>query len=207
MVDDQKEMIYLSGKSVEHPDIGLMMSFNVGKQAIGNNKVWAADNGCFARPDLYSDDKYLDWLDKFPRETCLFATAPDVVGNAKETLERSLPLLPKIRSIGYKSAFIAQDGATKNLPWEEFDCLFIGGTTTWKLSQSAADIMAEAKRNRKWLHVGRVNSYRRLSLISILGADSCDGTFLAFGPDKNLPRLLRWFEKLEEQTCLNLKGV
>jgi len=116
-------------------------------------------------------------------------------------------LLPKIRSIGYKSAFIAQDGATKNLPWEEFDCLFIGGTTTWKLSQSAADIMAEAKRNRKWLHVGRVNSYRRLSLISILGADSCDGTFLAFGPDKNLPRLLRWFEKLEEQTCLNLKGV
>lgn len=200
-------MIYLSGKSVEHPDIGLMMSFNVGKQAIGNNKVWAADNGCFARPDLYSDEKYLSWLSKFPKDSCLFATAPDVLGDAEETLRKSLPLLPKIRDAGYKAAFIAQDGATKDLPWEDFDCLFIGGTTNWKLSQSAGDLIAEAKRNHKWVHVGRVNSYRRLNLISILGADSCDGTFLAFGPDKNLPRLLRWFDYLREQPSLNLNQL
>lgn len=25
-----------------------------------------------------------------------------------------------------------------------------------------------------------------------LGADSCDGTFLIYGPDVNLPRLLSW---------------
>ena len=103
--------------------------------------------------------------------------------------------------------FIAQDGATKDLPWGDFDCLFIGGTTNWKLSQSAGDLIAEAKKNHKWVHVGRVNSYRRLNLVSILGADSCDGTFLAFGPDKNLPRLLRWFDYLKEQPSLNLNQL
>lgn len=199
-------MIYLSGKSVEHPDIGLMMSFNVGRQVIGKNKIWAADNGCFARPDLYCDDKYLTWLDKFPSESCLFATAPDVVGDCQKTLERSLPLLPKIRDAGYKPAFIAQDGATKDLPWEEFDCLFIGGTTHWKLSQSAGDLIAEARKRKKWAHVGRVNSYKRLRLVNILGADSTDGTFLCFAPDKNLKRLLSWLENLKSQPCLNLQN-
>lgn len=192
---------------MSHPDIGLMMSFNVGKQTIGNNKVWAADNGCFARPDLYSDNKYLAWLDKFPRETCLFATAPDVVGNAEETLTRSVSMLPKLRSNGYQPAFIAQDGATTDLPWDEFDCLFIGGTTNWKLSQSAGDLMFEAKKKRKWVHVGRVNSYCRMKLISILGADSCDGTFLAFAPDKNLSKLLQWIKQLKQQPSLNLTEV
>ena len=180
------------------------MSFNVGKQSIGDNKIWAADNGCFARPDLYSDEKYFCWLDKLPRETCLFATAPDVLGDAEETLNRSLPILPKLRSIGYQSAFIAQDGANSNLPWDEFDCLFIGGTTHWKLSQSAGDLIMEAKKRLKWVHVGRVNSYCRMKLVSILGADSCDGTFLAFGPDKNLPRLLDWLKLLYIQPSLEL---
>ena len=204
MVDDWETMIYLSGKSVDHPEIGLMMSFNVGKQSIKNNNCWAVDNGCFVRPDLYSDKKYLSWLRKLPSKNCLFATAPDVVGNAKETLKRSLPMLPKLRSAGYQAAFIAQDGATEDLPWDEFDCLFIGGTTDWKLSQQAGDLIAHAKKRSKWIHVGRVNSYRRIKAISVLGADSCDGTFLAFAPDKNLPIVIQWLRKIKEQPHLRM---
>ena len=173
------------------------MSFNVGKQALGSNTIWAADNGCFARPDLYSDTKYLKWLDRFPRSNCLFATAPDVLGDAEQTLKRSLPLLPKIREEGYRASFIGQDGATTDLPWNEFDCLFIGGTTAWKLSQAAGDLIAEARQQGKWVHVGRVNSYKRLGMFNSMGAHSVDGTFIAFGPNKNLPKVLRWLRMCE----------
>ena len=42
--------------------------------------------------------------------------------------------------------------------------------------------------------MGRVNSLRRLRLAAADGYDSVDGTFLAFGPDVNLPRLRAWLE-------------
>ena len=29
------------------------------------------------------------------------------------------------------------------------------------------------------------------------GLDSADGTFLSFGPDKNLPQLLNWLDHIE----------
>lgn len=44
--------------------------------------------------------------------------------------------------------------------------------------------------------MGRVNSGKRLKLADNWGCDTADGTFLAFGPDKNLPRLLAWLENL-----------
>jgi hypothetical protein len=40
--------------------------------------------------------------------------------------------------------------------------------------------------------IGRVNSGKRYRRFAELGADSCDGTFLAFGPRANLPKLLGW---------------
>jgi hypothetical protein len=44
----------------------------------------------------------------------------------------------------------------------------------------------------KGTHMGRVNSNRRLQYAATIGCDSADGTYLAFGPDQNLPRLLWW---------------
>jgi hypothetical protein len=40
--------------------------------------------------------------------------------------------------------------------------------------------------------MGRVNSQKRFSYAQSIGCDSADGTFLAFGPTQNLPRLLSW---------------
>jgi hypothetical protein len=48
--------------------------------------------------------------------------------------------------------------------------------------------------------MGRVNSLRRLRLAARDGYDSVDGTFLAFGPDKNLPRLLAYLRRATEPT-------
>ena len=47
-----------------------------------------------------------------------------------------------------------------------------------------------------WVHMGRVNSARRLKIADEFGCDSADGNFLGCGPDKNLPRMMRWFDQL-----------
>lgn len=155
--------------------------------------VWAADNGAFS--DKFDEGKWWRFLvaNVHRASTCLFAVAPDVVGDAAATLERSLPWLPKIKGLGYPVAFVLQDGATNDLiPWDEFDALFIGGTTEFKLGLDARHYAVEAKRRGKWVHMGRVNSERRYEYARAIGCDSADGTFLTFGPDANLPRLLAW---------------
>ena len=129
-----------------------------------------------------------------------YATAPDVVGDAVATLEISREPLQEIRGLGYKSASVAQDGLEKlSIPWDTFDCLFIGGTTDWKLSEPAYALTTEAKRRGKWAHMGRVNSFRRIVAASISGYDSVDGTFLAYGLDLNIIRLKSWLDKLNKQ--------
>jgi hypothetical protein len=44
--------------------------------------------------------------------------------------------------------------------------------------------------------MGRVNSRRRLRIAQAFGCTTCDGTYLAYGADTNLPRLLAWMNKL-----------
>lgn len=162
--------------------------------------AWCADNGCFGT-GYPGDEKWLAWLEKnaYASADCLFATAPDVVGDAVATLERSLPLLPKIRALGYPAALVAQDGLEDlGIPWDEFDALFIGGTTDWKLGAAVRDIVAEAKARGKYIHLGRVNSAKRFRYArDVLGCDSADGTYLTFGPLINLPKLLSWHEPVE----------
>jgi hypothetical protein len=170
-----------------------------------DGRVWAADTGCFNSPAKYTDAGYLAWLAQraMTNTRCLFATAPDVVGDALATWERSRHMLPRIRALGYRAALVAQDGIEDtDIPWDAFDVLFVGGTTEWKLSEQAIGVMAEAKRRGKWVHAGRVNSLRRLRLMQHAGADSADGTFVAFGPDVNIPRMQEWLRALARQPPL-----
>lgn len=165
--------------------------------------TWCADNGCFGK-GYPGDEKWLAWLARHSGEaaTCLFATAPDVVGDAAATLARSLPLLPKIRELGYPAALVAQDGLEDlEVPWDAFDVLFIGGSTDWKLGLASRGLVAEAKRRGKWVHMGRVNSERRYRIAHEMGCDSVDGTFLTFGPTVLLPQLLAW-TRVEDQMSL-----
>lgn len=194
--------------------------------------TWCADNGAFS--DKWDADKWWSFLVKNAdrASTCRFAVAPDVVGDAAATLERSRPWLAKIRALGYPVAFVGQNGLEDlETPWDEFDCLFLGGglecvpcryvfrearrpkrgeacptcgqqLTEWKLGAAAAELVAEAKRRGKWVHMGRVNSYKRLAYAESIGCDSADGTYLTFGPAKNLPKLLGWLDRLGGQLPL-----
>lgn len=170
---------------------------------IPDGALWCADNGCFGK-GFPGEDAWFAWLESFTdeeRARCLFATAPDVVGDADATLERSAPWLARVRSLGFPVAFVLQDGIEHlGVPWGDIDAVFIGGSTEWKLGDAAAAIAKEAKQRGKWIHMGRVNSARRMRHAQAIGCDSADGTFLVFGPDVNLPKVLGWVRMTEHPT-------
>lgn len=166
--------------------------------------AWCADNGAFGTVG-FDEQKWWAWLVKNApwADSCAFATAPDVVGDAAATLERSVPWLQPIRGLGYPAALVAQDGLEDlTVPWDDFDVLFIGGSTEWKLGPQARDLAAQAKARGKWVHMGRVNSERRFVYARAIGCDSVDGTYLRFGPTTNLPKLLGWLDRAAGQEML-----
>lgn len=206
-------MIYLSGalttamRGHPRPDIGFMLNPANGQGGQGELAWmdWAADNGRFATPDTWDAGNWLEWLASLRRwrARCLFAVAPDTVGDAQATLALSLPYLPTIRQLGYRVAFVTQDGCTPVLvPWGGIDCLFVGGTDAWKLSESSWALCAEARQRGKWVHVGRVNSLRRLRACRVSLVDSADGTYVRFGPDRNLPKVWDWLDAVNGQAAL-----
>lgn len=195
-------MIYLSGcVQPTNGKFGLMLTPMMGNQPDLRDVPWAADTGCYAQPDRFRLAEYLTWLSARPKETCLFATAPDVVQDWEATLEKSLPVLPMIRDCGFPAALVVQDGAI-DLPWNQLDCLFVGGSTEWKLSEAAYGLVTEAKSRGKWTHMGRVNSWKRFRAAAVSGYDSADGTFLKHGPDVLRPRLEAWLDRLNQQPVL-----
>lgn len=203
-------MIYLTGsagKEIQpYVDAGMVGYLRApgGGRKLGETWIWAADNGCFGK-GWPGEEKWIKWLQSHsPSEIsrCLFATAPDVVGDHVATVERSTPLIKVIRSLGYKAAFVAQDGMTvENSNWD-FDVLFIGGSTHWKLGPNAKPLIKEAIRRGIPVHAGRVNSQKRFLAFAALGCFSSDGTFLAFGPKANVPKLLNWVNHLETNPSL-----
>lgn len=202
-------MIYLANAcraarpAIARGELGMMATPAEGKSP-AEAQVWAADNGCFGK-GYPGDDAYLAWLAKHAQhaDRCLFATAPDVVGDAAATLERSAPFYAPIRALGYPVALVAQDGLTPNaVPWAQIDALFIGGSTAWKLGPEARELIAEASARGLFVHIGRVNSQRRIRYAQFVGADSVDGTFLTFGPETNLPKLRGWLRDIRDQSTL-----
>lgn len=193
-------------KVCEAMDCGLLGQ--IATPAAGNRvepgRQWCADNSVFAGK-YPGDEAFVAWLRQHRRirKACQFVVAPDVVGDAQGTLDRSGPMLQRIRRLGYPVALAAQNGLEDlRVPWDSFDCLFIGGDTAWKLGPEARALTAQAKHYGKWVHMGRVNSWARLRYARQIGVDSADGTYLAFGPDKNLPKLLRWLAEVNDQGLL-----
>ncbi len=169
---------------------------------IPDSAWYCADNGAYGQ-GYPGDDAWWRWLSALPAERCRFAVAPDVVADATATLERSAPWLPLIRSLGIPAAFVAQDGLEDlPVPWDTFDVLFIGGSTAWKVGPHARQLVTEARAHGKTVHMGRVNSWQRIQYADAIGCDSADGTYITFGPDVNLPTVLRWLARINGQLSL-----
>lgn len=142
-----------------------------------SERPWAIDNGAFSALDAEGLMALLD-REEHHRQNCLFVAVPDVVGSARRTLEVFERW--KGRLAGWKLALVCQDGQEDlPLPWDDISAVFIGGSTSWKLSPHVEHIIRAAKALDKWVHVGRVNDAARFQHFDDLGADSCDGTGIA----------------------------
>lgn len=142
---------------------------------ITNSKVWSpcyygVDNGA------YTGFNEARWFNLVARvgagDGCIFVTLPDVVGSHKKTMElwtRYTPLIPHV-----PRCFVLQDGCDE-IPIGAV-AVFLGGSTSFKMSRSAAELVAEARRRGMHVHVGRVNTTKRYLHFRALGADTCDGT-------------------------------
>lgn len=143
--------------------------------------LWAADNDAFNGFDHHRYRQMLDELRGIPG--CLFVTCPDVVADAAATsylFDAWYPLLE-----GFPVAYVLQDGA-EWVPWDDIATVFVGGSTEWKLGEDAALLVKEAQARGKWVHMGRVNTWRRLEYAKSIGVDSVDGTKLSWFTDTYL---------------------
>jgi hypothetical protein len=138
---------------------------------------YGLDNGCF------SGDLPACWprlLDEAKECRPVFVCLPDIVGSARRTMdlfhvfERATNGLPR--------ALVLQDGiADVEIPWALISAVFIGGSDAFKVSSEAFAAAKCARMLGKWVHVGRVNTARRVR--DWLGiADSIDGSGISRDP-------------------------
>jgi hypothetical protein len=151
-----------------------------GDRPIREGRPWALDNGVFT--GAFDEAAFLQALDakREHQGSCLFVAAPDVLGDAASTLDAWREWRPLIEGKGYRAAFVLQDGMTPSTLPEDATAVFLGGSTGWKMSDDALDLLAGAKATGAWVHVGRVNSQRRIRRFTLAGANSCDGTYVRF---------------------------
>lgn len=174
-----------------HPHLGRLVSPRHYSRARDTDQVmvWAADNDAYA---AWSEDRYLRMVEAIHQSNkrrLLFVTLPDSVGDwhtTRDLWDRYVDVTD-----GLPRAYVIQDGQRADaMPWDDMAALFIGGSTVYKLSPDAAELAAEAKRRGLWVHMGRVNSRRRIRYAKAIGCDSSDGTKASMYTDVHLPWML-----------------
>ena len=138
---------------------------------------FAIDNGAFSGFNRKAFESLL-YRESERRHLCRFVAVPDVVASARRTLEIFDHWYEQINQ--WPLALVAQDGQEDlPIPWGSIAAIFIGGSTEWKVSIHAQNVIKAAQALGKWVHVGRVNTPARFEYFESLGADSIDGTGLA----------------------------
>lgn len=170
-----------------HPNLGRLVSPRNYSRAGDSAELMpvAADNDCFQG---LNRDLFVRMLDAIQGVPLAFITVPDVVADAKATGRRFARWRDRVAEAG-PVALCAQDGL-RNPPWDDFDCLFIGGSTRWKLGEAAHRLVLEARERGKWTHMGRVNTARRMVTAASWGIDSVDGTSVSMYRRTHLPSRL-----------------
>ena len=163
--------------------------------------VFVIDNGGFTGAKIEGFTKIIK--NQFEvKSQCLFAAVPDKVGNHKETLL----MWNDYQHIadGYKKAFVVQDGFDE---WpSNADAIFLGGSTEFKDSIEADNIVNAALDNNMHVHIGRVNTIERFYHFHELGAHTCDGSGVSMY-DHMLEKLYRLFRAYENGSTIKMKQV
>jgi hypothetical protein len=161
----------------------------------GTTPFWAADNDAFSG---FDSDRYLRMLDAAAEAEVApqWITVPDVVGDHDRTMEMWHKWKGKLLERNLPPAFVLQNGIEDYLDYHltqwsdwilppEAACYFIGGDNHFKFSKVVEFITGMSNGgfnvdgNPKWMHMGRVNSVRRMNWAKKMGCDSCDGSGMA----------------------------
>ena len=192
---------------IGHPNLGVLLSPGKGLNASPPRGVfWACDNGAFSG---FDDVGFRDMLKKIQnRPGCRFVVCPDVVADHEATLKLWHEWSGRIWEAGQLPAFVAQDGGSvESIPWGQgMGTVFIGGSTEWKLGSEVARIIHAARRKNVWVHMGRVNTMRRLMYAQTLGVDSVDGTQFSRWSETYLPSTLAFLSQLDRQRMIPLEA-
>jgi len=140
---------------------------------------YALDNGAWSahqKGEPFDEAAFVTAVELLGRDAD-FIIVPDIVAGGARSLEFSLTWLPRLEGIA-PLLLAVQDGMMaaeiEPLVGDHLG-LFVGGTTQWK-ERSLPEWGCVAHRSGAWLHVGRVNSARRIALCAAAGADSFDGS-------------------------------
>lgn len=153
---------------------------------------YALDNGVFAKGSDWSVEpwiKMLDWA-RISGQEPLWNLVPDSVGDRDATLRKWDEFSPIARRYGWPLAFAVQDGMTESDVPAEASVVFVGGSTEWKWD-TYRDWCAAFPR----VHIGRVNTYRRLFDCHDAGAESTDGTGFTRGDQRQWRGLCAFCEE------------
>lgn len=156
----------------------------------------ALDNGAwtaFQNGQPFDEVAFMVAYDKFGR-TADFFVLPDIVAGGMASLEFSMRWRERLGAPLCLPLLAVQDGM---LPEEIAPMvgpslgIFVGGSTEWKLATMEAWGRI-AKARKAYLHIGRVNSVKRIALCISVNANSFDGTsasrFALSQPKLNLAR-------------------
>jgi hypothetical protein len=131
----------------------------------------AADNRAFAAFDARLFGELLDMVAGLP---LWWVACPDVVGDAAATDERWREWAPRILERGLRPAYVLQNGV-REIP-ADAAAVFVGGDDALKDGPEGLAAIRAAQRRGLPVHVGRVNTGRRIRYAGAIGADSFDGT-------------------------------
>ena len=193
----------------EIPNLGMILSPMSWRNPFCH---FACDNdvfNAFNKGILWNEEmnyKYMSMLEKLnneqTRNLLLWVLSPDAVGDWESTIKLAKKYVPLLQSKGLPVAIALQDGCKfdEALAFSP-DCVFVAGSTEWKL-KNIKSVCNYFKPHGISVHVGRVNTRRRLIHCKSSGADSADGTVLNRFRNKNI----RMIRNVLQQNCFQLEG-
>ena len=165
--------------------------------------AYALDNGAwtaFQRDEPFDADAFQRAVDMLG-EGADWIVIPDIVAGGYASLDFSLAWLDRLS--GCQSLLLAvQDGMTLEMIrplLSDRIGIFVGGSTDWKLA-TAVEWGRLAHEVGCYMHIGRVNTVRRIRLCEAAGADSFDGTSATMF-SQTLPRL-DWARRARDLFCV-----
>jgi len=172
----------------------------VGPNAYKKHRFWpwisyALDNDAFAawtNGKPWDEGAFFEMLQETKLQPVkpLWVIVPDVVGDLEATKNNWKQYADRIAGFGWPLAFAVQDGMTREDVPTDAAVVFVGGSDDrnwkWRTAHYWCDHFER-------VHIGRVNSVRRVRYSEKIGAESADGSSWFRDPSRSrLKDLENW---------------